>query len=917
MDRLSYIILFIIIFKSLGLCQIDKDSTGLKPIDSLSIELKDSISLSPIDSLEIAKADSLKQDSINNDIFKKYKIAPDPIEGDIDWGAKGKQIYDKDSNKLKLYDDAYVNYNSISLKAGYIEFDLNKSEIIGLPLKDSLNDIPQNPLFKNKKEEFVAKKIKYNIKSKKGWVEYATKKQGELTIHGTVGKFISAEGDSINHVDKMFIGGGLITNCTNPEHPHWGIHANKIKLIPNRLAVFGRSNVEIAGVSLPLILPFGAYPMFQGQRSGLILPKKLDYDKNWGVGVRDIGVYFMLNDYMDLKLTADIYTRGSHGLKIKTNYNKRYKYSGSFGFDYFNSITLSPNDTTILRAPRFNFSLTHNQSRKANPYQKFGGNINFSLNGYQRNVNVDARSRNNNIIRSNFSYSNSLPGTPFNMSVSLNHNQNNNTRKLNLTFPKLDINMNTIYPFKKKKRVGKEKWFEKISLNYKGAAKNLINATDTTLFKKEVWDQMKYGVTQHLGTGATFRVKKYINLTFGLNYDEKHFFKTIDKHFDGTIKIDTVKDSEGIPKLDAEGNLQFDTTFGNIVIDTVSNWKIYRHLTPSLSLSTSKNKKILFKKGLIRGLKHKINYSLSFSGNPIDEEAIYGREVHTDLRPEYDKIQKYSIFDYNSAYGSSHPQRKNVVLSYGIKHIIEAKYFSKRDSSVKKLSLLRNLNISGNYNFTADSFNFSPVRVSFNFYLFKKFVSIRYSGTFDPYMKLDGKRINRYVWDEKKRPLRHDISTINVSVNNKSFDQIASLFIKKDKSKKKSQKSTVKNDRLFSLLKKFSLNYNLRMEYRYNDNNVDTFKISTHSIAIRGSLPITKNWNINIGSLDYNIKDKRFEYPSLGFSRDLHCWNMNFSWQPKNGTYSFYIGVRSSVLKFIKYNHGVDPLRANIPNSNF
>jgi len=366
--------------------------------------------------------------------------------------------------------------------------------------------------------------------------------------------------------------------------------------------------------------------------------------------------------------------------------------------------------------------------------------------------------------------------------------------------------------------------------------------------------------------------------------------------------------------------VQIDTTFGNIIIDTLSNWKVYRHLTPSLSLSTNKYKKILFSKGLIRGLKHKISYSMSFSGNPIDEEAIYGREVHSDIRSEYDEIKKYSIFDYNGAYGSANPQKQNLILNYSIKHTLEAKYFSKQDSSLKKLSLLRNLSISGNYNITADSLNFSEIRVGFNFSLFKKFVNVRYSGTFDPYKKFDGKRINRYVWNESKIPIRHDRSTVNITVNNKSFDQIAALFIKKNKTKKGKKKvknKEIDKDLLFSMLKKFRLNYNLRMEWKYNNNNVDTFRISTHSIRISGTLPITKNWNINVGSLDYNIKDKRFEYPSFGFSRDLHCWRMSFSWQPKNGTYSFFIGVKSSQLQFIKYNHGVDPLRSNIPNTNY
>jgi len=917
LKRISYIILFIVISSILGISQNNLDKKSKSSLDTISIDISDSIPNFNSIVLDTIKNDSLLIDSLANNSFSEYNIADKPISGDIDWGAKDLSIFDKDSNKLKLYNEAYVNYGTISLKAGYIEFDLKKNEITGFGILDSLNNISQKPQFKDKKDEFVAKKIRYNLDSKKGWVEYATKKEGDLTIHGGIGKFISAEGDTINHVDKMFIKDGLITNCSNSEHPHWGIKANKIKLIPNKLAVFGSSTIELSGIpTYPIWLPFGFYPIFQGQKSGLILPKKLDYNDDFGVGVKDIGVYFAISDYVDLRVTADIYSRGSHGIYIKTNYSKRYKYSGNFNFSYFNRITESPNDTTITRSPTFSFRLSHNQKAKAHPYQKFGGNINFSLNGYQRTVNNDANSRLNNIIRSNFSYSHTLPSTPFSLSVSLNHSQNNNTRKLDLTLPNINLNMKTIYPFKSKNRIGKEKWYEKISLNYNGKAKNVINATDTTIFTPQVLKEMKYGMTQHLGTSATFRLFKYFNTSFGINYDEKHFFKTIDKRFDNSLQIDTLKDSSGNPIIDNEGNVQMDTTFGRVITDTLSNWRVYRHISPQISIRTNRYGKILFKKGLIRGIKHKVSYTLTLSGNPINEDSIYGRVVHTDTRPEYDDIQEYSIFDYNGAYGSSRPQKRNLILNYSITNLLEAKYFSKLDSTLKKLPLIKNLSISGNYNITADSFNFSKVRVGFNLSLFKNFISLRYSGSYDPYMKVNNKRINQLVWDARKRPLRHDRSTVNISVYNKTFDQIYNIFTKKKSTSKTKKPKKIDNDKLLDIMKNFRLNYNLNMLWENNKNDIDTFYISTHSISVSGTIPITNNWRIKVNNLDYNLKDKRFEYPDFGFERDLHCWKMNFSWRPKGGSYSFFIGVKSSVLEFVKYRHGVDPLRAGL-NSNY
>ncbi len=899
MNRIFYIILFFSLIPFLSVAQ----TRG----DSLLINNKDSVQINAVDSLSFTGIEDM---SNKDSVGFKYNISNDAVDDTFEWGAGDFENFDKDSSKMELFDSAFVKYNTITLKAGYIEYDLKKNEITGKPLVDSMGNLLQKPVFTDKKDEFTANLIRYNLKTKKGYVEYAAKKEGELTVHGKLGKFISGEGDSIYHADQMFIQEGLITNC-NLDHPHWGIRASKIKLIPNKLAIFGVSTIEIGDVPVyPIILPFGLYPMFQGQKSGLILPKRLDYNKDFGVGVKDIGIYLVLSDYMDLRVTGDIYSRGTHGLYIETNYAKRYKFTGNLKLSYFNAIRENSFNTEIVKSPAFNISLTHNQSPKAHPYQKLGGSLNFSLNGFQRKAYTDANNKINNITRSNFSYTNSLPGTPFSLAVALNHSQNNQTRSFDLTLPNITLNMNTIYPFKSKNRIGKEKWYEKISLNYNGAAQNLINATDTTIFTPEVLKQMKYGIKQHVGTNATFRVLKYFNASFSLSYDEKHYFKTINKYLDPETRYDSVG-------LSADSTIVYDTIYGTIIKDTISQRKVYRHINPSINISTNRYGKILFNKGWLRGIKHKISYSVSISGNPVDETKLYNRYVDTDTREEYNEREEYSIFEYAGPFGTSTPQKNNLILNYSINNLLEAKIFSKKDSSLRKIPLLKNFTINGNYNITADSLNFSQIRTGFNFSLFKNFISFRYSGTFDPYIKVDNRRLNTFVWEERKLPLRHEKSTLNISVYNKSFSDIIKLFSKKGNDTKTKNKTAANNDKLFDILKDFRLNYNLNMTWKYNENNVDTFYISTHSIRLSGTIPITKNWRIRVNNLDYNLKDLKFEYPDFGFERDLHCWKMNFSWQPKGGSYTFFIGVKSSMLQFIKYQHGVDPIRANLNSVNF
>lgn len=894
MTRIFYIILIFLLYNYHFDAQIGIDSTNF---------IKDSL---------FADRDSLfSADSILFDSVSEYNVSKDALEDVILWGAKGLEHFDQDSNKLILIDEAYIKYGDINLSGGYLEIDLDKNEVIALPLPDSSSIIRQKPVYKDKTDEFEAKKLRYNIKSKKAWVEYAAKKEGELTVHGYKGKYISKEADSVYQVDKMFIDGGIITNCTN-DHPHWGIKASKIKLIPNKLAIFGYSMLQIADVPIyPLTLPFGFYPMFQGQKSGLILPRNVDINEQYGIGFKDIGVYFVLNDYVDIRATADLYTRGTHGIYLSSNYNKRYKFRGSASLSYFNEITESRTDTTKKSSPSFRIYLSHSQDSKAHPYQSIGGTMNLQFANFQKNSNNDAYSRTNNIISSNLTYNRRFPDSPFSLTASFNHDQNNSTRAFNVTFPRLTVNMNTIYPFKIKNRTGKERWYEKISLKYDAYSESRVNATDTTIFILDTLkSKLKTGLKQSFSTGASFTVFKYINIGFNAGYNENHYFKIVNKNLKDTIILNQTG-------IDDAGNIVYDTLFGQLITDTISDWRVFRQITPSVSLSTNKYGKLVFDRGWLRGIKHKVSYSVSISGNPFDERKKNIKYVDTDTRPQYNKPYEYNIFELGGPYGTVSPSIRNISISYGINNYIDAKFFSKKDSTVKKISLLKGLSISGSYNVFDDSLNFSPVRTGFNLPLFKNFIYISYNGQLDFYEKNNGSRINKFVWDTKKIPMRHDYSSVGISVNNKSIDEIIKMFRKTEPEKEKQNtgKIAAQEDKLLSILKDFRLNYNISMRWEQNRRNVDTFFVSFHSVSVNGTIPLSKNWNLRINNFDYNIKEKRFEYPDLGIERDLHCWRMSFSWRPSGGSYTFFIGVKSSVLQFVKYNHGQDPVRGALNSS--
>lgn len=832
---------------------------------------------------------------------KDVIVSPDAFDGGIDWGSKDTMWFDKTRNMVHLYGEAYVNYESYKLTAGYIAFDFDNNEATAQPLLDSLGKEIQKPDFNDGNQSISAQKLRYNFSTHKAKIYHAIAKEGDLFVHGSETKYIGKEADTLNHVETIYSTNGIITSC-DADHPHFGIRASKLKVVPNKLAVLGFSMLEIADIPTPLVLPFAFYPMFNDQRSGLILPNDYVFDKSLGYGLSGIGLYFPMNNYYDLKITGDIYTRGSWGLNVASRYKKRYKYSGNVSVSYFNRRTEQSGSLDKVSGHQFKLSLTHNQDPKAHPYQKFGGNINFTLNGYDKTFSKDAATQLNNVTTSNLTYSNTLPSTIFSLNGGLSHSQNTSTGKISITFPRASLNMQRYFPFKRKKRVGKEKWYEKISIKYDADAKNIINATDSTLFSQKTLDEAKYGFKHGASTSGSYSLFKYISVSPSINYNEVYLFKERRISVDPTMRFDTT--------YDVDDNLIIDTTFGQVVIDTINTLKPFRNFSTSVNLSTKQYGKLLFNRGLLRGLRHQISYNVGFSYRPNTKD-LYEVEVDADSRDDVEQLETYSTL-INGAYSAS-PVGRTMALTYRIGNTVEGKYYSKKDSTSKKFTLLKSFNISGNYNFASDSLKFSQITLSGNTNLFNRLVSVRYSGKLDPYITdANNNRINTLVWTDRKRPFRHLNSTLYVSTG-MTIKQISELFQSKDKESNAGDHLPSQQSWFMDMFGSFRLSYDLRMTWN-NTNGIDTFYISSHTIKTQGRINLTEKWSLNIGHIGYDFQENELTYPDLGFTRDLHCWEMNFSWRPKAGQYTFYIGVRSTTLEFLKYRHGQSPLEASIPS---
>lgn len=827
-------------------------------------------------------------------------ISKDALDAKVEYGSVDSNYLDNKTRKVYLYGDAYVRYKDLSLKADFIVVDLDSSIATAEGLLDSLGQLAGKPEFKMGEESFTAEKMRYNFIKRKGIIYNAVTKEGDLTIHGEKTKFVAGTPASGQEDDILYGKGALITTC-DAEVPHFGIRAQKIKTIPDKLAVIGASNLELFGVPTPLVLPFGFYPVSPTHTAGLVLPRDYERSPQLGFGIRDIGYYFPVSDWADVKLLADIYFNGTWGVGVATNYAQRYKFRGNMTLRYSYRITEQPGDYRNNVEKSFSIRLTHNQDQKSNPYQTIGGSINIQSNDFESLNYNDAQSALTNTYSSNFNYSRSFPGKPYSLSAGINHSQNTQSHLVTINAPDFNFRLNRIYPFKSNHRIGPEAWYEKIAFQYSGSAKAQIISTDTTLFEASTWQNAQYGAQHKANASVNFNVLDYFNVTPSIDYGETWFFKTQDRMFRFDPNDTDFVKNDTIYYPDSTGYLVIPDTVSYGVVDSklANGFVPFRTMSASINMNTQLFGKLEFKKGWLRGIRHVIKPSVGFSFAQPSPQSYYQDVQFSVLYP--DSTKEYSRFD-QLLYSVRPTNVRQANLNYSFTNLFEAKYFRSRDSTEQKLKLFDNISVGGSYNFAADSFNFSPLGISGTTRFFKgittfsvgatySFYGLRPNGRLDPelYLKSDGKL------------LRFDNLRLRFSTRI-TFNDVMKLF-KGEEPEGPTRESGIRpkdsRDKFEQLLSGFSINHELGI-VRMGETGPDITMVTTNSINMIGGMKVTPNWSIYFGNIGYDFISKRITYPDIGIARDLHCWQMSFNWQPTRGTYAFNINVKPGTFDFLK-----------------
>lgn len=815
----------------------------------------------------------------------EFRLADNALEAKVEYYANDSMVLDIDAKTATLYGtQSTTNYKNNEIKGPIIEFDQEKGEIMVALIRDSLGKVIAMPSYKQADFTSQSDTFRFNLKTGKGLSKSTYTQQGEMYVYGKVIKKVSD--------DVFYALRGRFTTC-NLDTPHFAFVFNKIKVINDKVAISGPVHPEFEGVPIPVYLPFGIFPLTKGRHSGFIGPTFTTNEQR-GVGLEGIGYYKVISEYWDVILRSSIYSYGGWSMNINPRYSKRYKYNGNIALDIQHFNFNFKGDPDFRKNRSFNIRWSHSADTKARPGVNFSANVNAGSSSYNEYNPNDPFLNVSNRLTSSITYSKTWKGTPFNLTLSANHNQNTNNKSINISLPNLSFSMNTIYPFRKKEFVGELKWYENIGIGYNVNAENHIRFSDDTArdisILRQILDTMQWGVRHSIPISLSLPPLGAFNISPSVSYEET-WFQNSSAHYYNSAK-DTL-----FTQIDKGFYTMRQMSFG-----VSASTRLFGMLT-----AKKKNSKII-------AIRQEIRPSVGFSYRPD-----LNRNKYYTLTDSNGRVTDYSYIEgrYN-VYGP-YGRGEFGGLNFGIESNISMKIRSRKDTgdkAIKKVALLDAFGIRGNYNFLADSLRFSPLSMNASTNLFNK-VSITAYATFDLYQVDDsGRTIDRLIWKDKPLSLGR-LRSGGVS--------LGSQFQGGDKTKDKEPgfdnyrpnpdygKDQYMADAAyiqthpgefanFNIPWSVNFSYALTFFKRFYLN--EGFKtILHHSINFGGTLNMTPKWQLGLRG-SYNVSEGKLLPFSISVSRDLHCWQMSINIVP-SGTYRYFsinISPKSSLLRDLRIN---------------
>lgn len=828
-------------------------------------------------------ADSLKRDSTYKESQLKAPLIYESSDSIVLTG----------SGMAYLYGNSKVNYEKMELTAEVITVQMDSSIVYAYGVEDSTGTKKGTPVFKDEEMPYELEAIRYNLKSKKALVYNIINQQGEGYITGKQAK--KGPDNSIFMVNARY------TTCDHHDHPHFYLQLTRAKVKPKKNVVTGPAYLVVEDVPLPIAVPFFYFPFSSSYSSGILMPHIAD-DSSRGFGLTEGGYYFAISDMIDLKLTGDIFTKGSWAMRMLSNYNRRYKYSGSFQADYQVTKTGDKNMPDYAVSKDFKVVWSHRQDAKANPNSTFSASVNFATSSYERsnfNNMYDPGKMTQNTKASSVSYSRRLFDQRLTLSSTFNIAQSLKDSSISVTLPDLNINLNMFYPFKRKRAVGNDRWYEKISVKYTGRLLNSIDTKDHLLFKTGL-DKWKNAMEHTIPISASFSVFKYFNIIPSVNYHERWYFRKVNKEYNQEEnKLEHTDTIPGFYRV-YDYNMQVEI-----------NTKLYGMYKP-----------IFAKKKDIQ-IRHVVTPSINLSRTPDFKQYYENYIDNNGIEQHYSPFgeQPFNVPGYND----------QGTVRFDLANNLEMKYKTKNDS-IKKISLIDEFKLSISYDMAAKKQQWSDLSMNIRLKLSKSYTFsmnarfATYAYTFDK----DGKVVkgDRTEWSYGRFGRFQGYgSSINYTLNNDTWKK---WFGKKDETEDKDtnenktdseedmeegtpeRKKVVKAKADADGYQEFNMPWSLTFNYSYNISEdtgkpINQYSMRypykyTHNLNMSGNIKISNKWAVSFNS-GYDFQAEEITQTTFAISRDLHCFSISASISPFGQWkhYSFKIGCNASMLQELKW----------------
>lgn len=891
---------FIFVMADTSLPLFKENDNGRAQNDSLSVGDTVSSDSVPADSTDKSgEPDTTNMDSLQLAIYHHNKQVDDSIRLDsinrkksgaldapVTFSSEDSMVYDAKSKVARLYGNSNVKYQNMDLSSDRIQMSLDSSLVRATGTADSTGAISGTPVFTMGQDKYESDTMAFNFKTKKGFIYnvYTEQEDG----------YLSSQHSKRDSSGVLYLEHGRYTTCDQP-HPDFYIALSRAKVRPGKDVVFGPAYLVVADVPLPLAIPYGFFPFTKSYSSGFIMPSYGD-ESSRGFYLRDGGYYFAMSDKWDLKLLGEIYTKGSWGLSVASNYRKRYRYNGSFFFSYQNTKNGDKGMPDYTEQTSFKLQWSHRQDTKSNPFSSLSASVNFASTSYERN-NLNSmynpQSYTQSLRTSSVNWSTSFSSLGMTISGSANLSQNMIDSTVSLTLPDLNISVSRFYPFKRKHMAGKERWYEKISMSYTGQFSNSIDTKEDKLFKSNLIKDWRNAFQHNIPINANFTLFNYININPSFNFTDRMYSNKVMKSWDEQTQTERA-----------------DTTYG---FYNVYNWSMSIGASTKMYGFWVPSKKIFGDK--IQAIRHVLTPQVTFSYAPDCGSRYYETYQKTDADGNVSLVE-YSPFE-NGLFNV--PSRgKTGSVTFDLSNNIEMKVKSDKDSTgYKKLSIIDELGFNMGYNMAAKEKPWSDLTVRLRLKWWKNYtfnlnaVFATYAYELDdngrPYVSnhteyskgrfgrfqglsqnisftLNPEKLKKWFGggDDEEDATEDDNNTEDDDTGIESNVDDDMVNGQNGARKKNAGKAETDADGYMKFSMPWSLTFGYGITMRENTSgkfNTKTMRYPyafTQTLNFSGNIRISDGWNISFSS-GYDFENHDLSMTTASLSRDLHCFNMSCS----------------------------------------